>query len=156
MTEPTEGAVVTAQQVEGQQPPKTLIGLHHVGLTVTDVAASEAWYGRVLGLRRVAVEPHHGSDNGGYAVILGAEDLGFNVGLDHHPDNDDERFSETRTGLDHVCLHVSNATGLEPWAEHLTREGVEHSGIVPVEGMPFAVLCFRDPDGIALELISAT
>lgn len=140
--------------VEGS--PGTLAAVHHVGLTVTDIGVSEEWYGRVLGLRRVFVEPHHAGDGRSYAVILGAEGLPFNIGLDHHPDNVGERFSETRTGLDHLCLHVTDPSGLEPWEAHLARHGVEHSGIVEVDGMPFAVLSFRDPDGIALELISST
>lgn len=151
-----EEAVGSMGVVDVLGPPHTLTGVHHVGLTVTDVAASEEWYGRVLGLRRIFVEPHHGGDGSGYAVILGAEGLAFNVGLDHHPGNPGDAFTATRTGLDHVCFHVDNATGLGPWAEHLTRQGVAHSGIVVVEGMPFAVLNLRDPDGIALELISAT
>lgn len=47
-----------------------LAGIHHVGLTVTDVESSCEWYQRVLGLQRQFQEPHHRSDHGGYAVVL--------------------------------------------------------------------------------------
>lgn len=142
-------------RAQSAEPTSHLAGLHHVGLTVSDVAASEVWYGRVIGLRRMFVESHYGGDGEGYAVILGAEGLPFNVGLDHHPDNAGERFDHTRTGLDHVCFCVPDRAALDAWAAHLTREGVVHSGVTAVDGTPFAVVNFRDPDGIALELICA-
>ena len=84
-----------------------LAGLQHVGLTVRDVEASVAWYQRILGLQRQFEEPHHHSDQGGYAVVLGTPDMSLNVGLDHHPANNGDRFDPTRTGLDHVCFQVS-------------------------------------------------
>lgn len=147
-------AVSSSVRVRMAGPPSMLTGVHHVGLTVTDVDASEIWYGRVIGLQRVFVERHYGGDGTGYAVVIGAERLAFNIGLDHHPGNAGEAFDATRTGLDHVCFRVADRAALESWASHLTREEVEHSGVVVVEGMPFAVINFRDPDGIALELIS--
>lgn len=142
----TPAGAATQEQVR-------LTGLHHVGLTVSDVETSEAWYGRVLGLRRLFMEPHHDGDGSGYAVVLGGEGLGFNVGLDHHADNAGEPFDPTRTGLDHVSFLVDGREHLDAWAAHLSREGVAHSGVVEVDGTPFAVLNLRDPDGIALELI---
>jgi catechol 2,3-dioxygenase-like lactoylglutathione lyase family enzyme len=136
-----------------QAPP--LAGIQHVGLTVCNVETSEAWYGRVLGLRRLFVEPHPGG-SGGYAVVLGAQGVGINVGLDHHPANQGESFDPTRTGLDHVCFQVDSHAVLQEWTEHLDREGVSHSGITPVDiaGMHFGVVNFCDPDGVALELIA--
>ena len=63
-----------------------LTGFHHLGLTVGDVAASEEWYTKVLGLVRVFVEPHGTGD--GYAVVMMRPGSGLFVGLDHHPDAD--------------------------------------------------------------------
>lgn len=131
-----------------------LTGIQHVGLTVTDVDASRAWYERVLGLQTQFEEPHHGSDAGGYAVVLGTADMSLNIGLDHHPAHDGAAFDPTRTGLDHLCLQVANPELLHAWAGHLDREGVEHSGVYPMEGTPFTLLTFNDPDGIQLELIA--
>ncbi len=130
----------------------TLGGLHHIGLTVSDIDVSEAWYTRVLGLTRAFVEPHHRGT--GYAVVLHRPGSSLFVGLDKHDTNRRERFDECRTGLDHVAFHVADRAALDAWVDHLDRLGVPHSGITErAEPFPYAVLVFRDPDNIQLELI---
>jgi len=131
-----------------------LAGIHHLGVTVSDIERSEEWYGRVLGLKRVFVENHHDSTAGGYALVLGNEAGTFNVGLDHHPGNDGTPFDARRNGLDHVCFTVGSRAELQQWKSHLESCGVAHSGIYEVEGLPMALLNFRDLDGIQIELIS--
>lgn len=132
-------------------PP--LAGIHHVGLTVTDVDRSEAWYTAVLGWQRLFVEPHHESDEEGYAVVLGHPDYGFNIGIEHHPANDGGSFDPRTTGLDHLCFAVPDLATLAAWAEHLDRLGIANSGVYPIEGTPYSIISFDDPDGIQLELI---
>ena len=131
-----------------------LAGIQHVGLTVSDIEASVEWYIRVLGLERQFDEPHHHSNHGGYAVVLGTPDMSLNVGLDHHPANSGESFDPTRTGLDHVCFQVADADALNAWAAHLDQIGAANSGVYAMEGTPFRLLTFNDPDGIQLELIA--
>ena len=131
-----------------------LTGIHHVGLTVTDVPASTAWYQRVLRLEHEFDEPHHQSEGGGHAVVLGTQDRSLSLGLDHHPSNGGEGFDETRTGLDHVCFTVASLDTLHAWTAHLDAEGVKHSGVYAMEAMPISLLTFRDPDGIQLELVA--
>jgi catechol 2,3-dioxygenase-like lactoylglutathione lyase family enzyme len=128
-------------------------GLHHIGLTVCDIEASEVWYTQVLGLTRAFVEPHHGGGTG-YAVVLHRPGTSLFLGLDKHEANQGERFDEGHTGLDHVAFHIADRTELDAWVEHFDRQGVPHSGINEfTEPFPFAVLVFRDPDNIQLELI---
>lgn len=124
----------------------TMTAIHHVGLTVTDIEASIPWYMRVLGLTKLGEELHH-PDGPGYVLILN-HPAGFNVGLDHHPDNPGEPFSEHRTGLDHIGFHVANRAELEAWEIHLGELGVAHAPIVDKEWGSFLV--FRDPDNIQL------
>ena len=128
-------------------------GINHIGLTVPNVDASEAWYTRVLGLTRAFVEPHH--QGTGYTVVLHRPDSSrFSLGLDKHKANQGERFDECRTGLDHVSFQVADRTELDAWVDHLDRQGVPHSGITErTAPFPYAVLVFRDPDNIQLELI---
>ena len=127
-------------------------GLHHVSITVTDVEASEAWYRNVLGLERVMVEPH----DGGHAVVLNRPGTPLFLGIHHHEANDSERFSETRTGLDHLAFHVEQRSELNSWAQHLYSLGVPYSPIVEsTEPFPYALIVFRDPDNIQLELMWA-
>ncbi len=127
-------------------------GIHHIGLTVPDIEASEAWYVRVLGLTRAFVEPHNGGT--GYAVVLHRPGSPLFLGLDKHEANQGERFDECRTGLDHVAFHVADRAELDAWVDHFDRQGVQHSGIAEFsEPFPFAVVVFRDPDNVQLELI---
>jgi len=126
-------------------------GLQHLGLTVRDIDASEAWYSRVLGLVRVFVEPHGTGD--GYAVVMTRPGTALFLGLDHHPDADREMFSPLRTGLDHLALQVSSRSDLDDWRNHLDALGVERGEVSESTEPPaHALLCFRDPDGIPIEL----
>jgi glyoxylase I family protein len=138
----------------GTSTTPDLTGIQHVGLTVRDVEASAEWYQQVLGLQRQFEEPHHHSDEGGYAVVLGTPDMSLNVGLDHHPANTGDGFDPTRTGLDHVCFQVGGTDALHAWATHLDQQGVSSSGVYAMEGTPFSLVTFNDPDGIQLELIA--
>ena len=126
-------------------------GLQHLGLTVRDIAASEAWYTRVLGLVRVFVEPHPAG--GGYAVVMTRPGTGLFVGLDYHPGADREMFSPLRTGLDHLALQIASREDIDEWITHLDAAGVEHGAVSEsAEPAPHALVVFRDPDGIPIEL----
>ena len=130
----------------------TITTYHHLGLTVRDVEASEAWYCEVLGFARAFVEPHHHGT--GYAVVLNRPGTHVFLGLDHHPDTEPAMFAPNRAGLDHLAFGVETRADLDAWVEHLDAHGVDHDRIVEqAEPMPHAVVNFRDPDGIALELI---
>jgi glyoxylase I family protein len=141
-------------EITGASTGPVLAGIQHVGLTVSNVEASIEWYTRVLGLERQFDEPHHHSSQGGYAVVLGTPDMSLNIGLDHHPTNGGERFDPTRTGLDHLCFQVADLDALSAWAAHLDRLDVPNSGVYAMEGTPFRLLTFSDPDGVQLELIA--
>ncbi len=125
-----------------------LTGVHHFALTVTDVARSTPWYQRVLGLavlRQVEVA-------GVSFVTLRSAAGELVLTLYQHPANRREPFDETRTGLDHISFGVASRAELKKWSERLSDNGVEHS---PVAEDPFgAVLVFRDPDNIQLELVA--
>jgi glyoxylase I family protein len=129
----------------------TLKGVHHLGLTVRDVEASAEWYVAVLGFRR----------DGGYAspdgmrrkVFLRHDGLLARLGLTEHRAGDHEPFDETRVGLDHLAFGVGGRDELHRWADRLAAAGVAHSPIAEANSIPgAAVLVFRDPDNIQLEL----
>ncbi len=127
-------------------------GYHHLGLTVSDVEASEQWYGQVFGFQRAFVEPHN--EGTGFAVVMNIPGTPVFLGLDKHDAHEGERFAEHRTGLDHLAVGVASREDLDTWVAHLDALGVEHSKINDIsEPFPAATLCFRDPDNIALELM---
>lgn len=129
--------------------------IHHLAITVSDVAASTEWYERVLGLQRLpAPLPHHGDRSPGFAVLLVEPSTGWAIGLHHHERHRAEAADETRTGLDHVGLSVPERSDLDAWAAHLDALGVEHSSVTDVsDPVPYAVLVFRDPDNVQLEFV---
>lgn len=128
-----------------------ITGVDHVSLTVSDVARSQAWYEQVLGFRKVMDHAHES----GTVAVLQEPTSGAGLGLNQHRGHAGERFSEVRTGLDHLSFRVESRSALDEWAGRLDELGVQHADVVDVhDPFSFAVLTFRDPDGIALELIS--
>ena len=62
------------------------------------------------------------------------------------------RDDPAREVLDHLAFAVPDGGSLGAWAEHLSRIGVDHAGVVLENGHPSLQL--RDPDGIAIELVA--
>jgi glyoxylase I family protein len=126
-------------------------GLHHFGLTVHDAEASAAWYQQVLGFRRDG--GFEAPDGSRRKVFLRHEGLQVRVGLTQHRDGAGEQFDETRVGLDHLAFAVASPADLDAWASRLAALGVPHSPVAAANSIAgAAVLVFRDPDGIQLEL----
>jgi catechol 2,3-dioxygenase-like lactoylglutathione lyase family enzyme len=119
----------------------------HVAVTVSDLAASEAWYTKVLGVQPVLDE-----DTGPFRHIVYALG-GTLLGLHGFPDlASREPFDERRPGLDHIAFGCANRAELEEWEKRLDALGVKHGGIV--DASYGSGLSFRDPDNIALELFA--
>jgi glyoxylase I family protein len=127
-----------------------IAAIHHVGITVTDIERSLPWYSELFGLAKLMEEPH--PDGTGYVIVLGKPDWSMCIGLHAHPTSDRERFSEARTGLDHVSFLVSGRAELDAWQSRLSELGVEHSPVNDQDS--YSALVFRDPDNIQLEFIS--
>ncbi len=126
-------------------------GVHHFSLTVCDLQRSVDWYCDLLGLNKVMEEPH--PDGSGTGVVLADPEFKLLIGLHAHKDNSGERFSESRTGLDHAAIGVPVRAELVQWQQRLEERAVPHS---PITDAPYgSVLVFRDPDNIQLELFAA-
>lgn len=119
----------------------------HVTVTVTDLEKSAAWYAQALGMSRVRDMQ---GDTWRRVLMLGN---GVMIGLQvHDATRPDDRFDETRVGLDHLSLACADRGEVERWLEHLDSVGIAHSGI---SSGPAAVATVKDPDGIALEFFAA-
>jgi glyoxylase I family protein len=150
---PTKETVVSTaiESSPSSRTVPTASGISHVGLTVRDIVASEAWYSEVLGLVRAFVEPHATGD--GYAVVMTRPGTELFVGLEHHPDADSQYFSPRRTGLDHLALQLAAREDVDKWISHFDAVGVEHEApFDTTEPVPHALVLVRDPDGIPIEL----
>jgi len=117
----------------------SLGGVHHLSLTVTNLDLSIPWYRHTFGLNEIMAEEHAG----GRAVVLMHPNGQLFIGLHTHAANDGERFSETRTGLDHVSIGVPTRAELVGWEARLRDLGVAYSPIY--ERSYGALLVFRDP-----------
>ena len=126
--------------------------LHHVGITVTDLARSVTWYQEMLGMVVLMEERYPG----GRTVVLMRPGTGVDIGLDEHDANEGEPFACHRTGLDHISLSVPTRAELDEWHAWLTSRGIPCSDVRDItEPFPFSLFSFTDPDGVALELIHA-
>jgi len=132
--------------------PITTDAMHHIRLTVTDIARSRAFYESVFGWPVLLELPADADDAtreqlgflfGGVIYRAGS----FLIGL--RPVASD-RFHEDRCGLDHLGLAVKSRADLDDAARHLDALGIAHEGVKDI-GANY-ILEFRDPDNIALEL----
>ena len=94
----SESDTVTATTAGTAIP--SLVGLHHVGITVTDLERSLQWYGEMLGCVPVFEETYPG----GRVVVMIRPGTAVDIGLDYHERNEGEAFAPHRTGLDHLAL----------------------------------------------------
>lgn len=132
--------------------------LHHIAITVTDLDASVAWYGRIFGIQHRMDAPHEG----GLGKVLADDAMEFMIVLHRHDGNDGTQFAETVTGLDHVGFAVPTRADLEAWQVHLEANGVVRADIADraltqsaiADEFYGSVLVFRDPDNVQLELFS--
>ncbi len=127
--------------------PTTIPAITHVAVTVSDLAVSEAWYTKLLG-----VEPVLDEDTGPFRHIVYPVG-GTLLGLHGFPDlASTDAFDERRPGLDHIAFGCADRAELEAWAARLDELGIAHGGVV--DAGYGSGLSFRDPDNIALELFA--
>ncbi len=134
--------------------------LHHVRLTVTDIERSKAFYSDVLGFEVAAESPGSPDDP---EVRDSPEQLyggvvfqtnGMLFGLRPVADPDD-RFDSARVGLDHVSFTVSSRAALDDAIQRLDEHQIPHGEVQELTAFGIAILSFKDPDGIHLELTAA-
>ena len=124
--------------------------VHHLRLTVSNVARSRAFYTEVLGFAVVTEGPP--------GVLLSNEAVALALGPSPAPDRApaNDRFDEARIGLDHLSFQVTSREDLERARHLLDERGVPHGEVTDLgETFGLYVLAFRDPDNIQLELTAA-
>lgn len=130
--------------------------IHHLRLTVTDLARSRQFYTGLLGFQ-VAVESPPPDDPaaaetfkilfGGIVMIRGNLLLGLRPVA-----GTGDRFDPDRVGLDHLSFSVASRAELEQAVRLLDEHGVPHGEITSLPSFGIDVLPFSDPDGVQLEL----
>ncbi len=153
-TDPGVGAAGTA--AVGERAWKTLrmpaiTGRLELNLSVRDPDRSAAWYMQLLGM---TLRYDHTSDDGRLRYVSLVEpESALILCLVGHAANLGEKFSEFRTGLDHLEFLVERHEDLYEWADRLDELGVVHSGVKELGYSPNALITFRDLDNIQLEFL---
>lgn len=123
-----------------------LASVAHVAITVTDLARSKDWYGKVLGW----VPVMEGEASGVKFSVGALPDGGPWLGLREYDGQEDRSFDPTRVGLDHLAFAADSADELTDWERRFTEQDVVFT---PTQVTPYGhVLNFKDPDDIALEI----
>ncbi|WP_173019587.1 VOC family protein, partial [Streptomyces alkaliphilus] len=128
----------------------------HVGLNVTDMTRSLAFYREVFDFE-VMAEGKEGKEGGGERrwAFLGREDR-LVLTLWQQSEG---TFRPDTPGLHHLSFQVGTMAEVEATAEALRRLGAEfaHDGVVPHgEGAESGGIFFTDPDGTRLEIYAPT
>ena len=139
------------------EPLATPGAIHHVRLTVTDIARSKEFYVRLLGVGPAVDFSDQAGDPavladparifGGCVFPVGDQLLGLRPVAEPG-----DRFRSTRVGLDHLSLAVGSPEDLHAAAARLDAAGVEHGQVTELTGFGIAILSVQDPDDINLEL----
>ncbi len=116
-------------------------GLDHIVLSVRDVAATRAFYERVLGMASREERP------GKYSLQFGANKISLQDAA-----TSPTIARDTVPGSGNFCL--LSDTPVEAWRAHLVEQGVEivDSGLRDGATGTIASLYFNDPDGNLVEV----
>ena len=126
-----------------------IAGVHHINVSVSDLARSTRWYGDLFGLTELA---RVDDDAGAWSKVILRHDSGLLIGLTEHAHNQSQPFSEFLCGFDHVALLVGNDDQLTQWQVRLQQFSINAS---PLKSTPLGkLITIRDPDNVQLELYS--
>jgi glyoxylase I family protein len=129
--------------------PVEVLGVDHVFITVRDLAASEAYYDKVmkiLGFRKnrtdIADEPHVHYYNRQFAYWLRPARAATH---EHNP---------YAVGFHHLCFRVADRTDVDHAVTELEAAGISASvpRLYPEYGKDYYATFFVDPDGLRLEV----
>ncbi|WP_148613024.1 VOC family protein [Nocardioides rubriscoriae] len=134
-------------------------GIHHVRITVTDIARSKDFYSNLFGREpQIDATEHHGEPGAAEdpqrfygGCIFAVEGQLFGLRPVAAPG---DRFDSTRVGLDHVSFSVATKAELTAAAERLDAAGIVNGGVTSLTGFGMSILSFQDPDDINLELLA--
>jgi glyoxalase family protein len=125
-------------------------GMHHVTVLSSDLARTNAFYGDLLGMRRIEAQEEY-DELGGRHWIWGAPDLqpgGVVSAIEMPPGTRRARMGVGQTH--HFALAVDDENTQRVWRERLIQAGTSVSPVM--ERVYFKSVYTRDPDGHIVEL----
>lgn len=146
-------AVTYPEPVAAIDPQMALTGIHHVTGFTDDLAASDDFYTRTLGLRLIKKTVNQDDPNtlhyfwanyDGQRILPGSDMTLF--GWPKSARNAREGIGQTH----HVAFRAANEEQLAAWREHLLGQG--HQVSVIMDRNYFKSIYFRSPDGLLHEI----
>lgn len=125
----------------------TIVGYHHLSLSVTDLERSTRWYQDALGLELVAEVTGKGFRRN----RMRSPDSMTILTLTQHDSEANAPFDEHHPGLDHVALALRNADEVKEMKRRFEQLSITHSEVKQSDGGA-AMVTLRDPDNIQLEV----
>ena len=129
--------------------PIEVLGADHIDLTVNDIAASTAFYDKVLaelGFRRI--EDKHD-------IIWANAHLSIGI-YEAAADERGATHTRRRVGFHHLALRAKAREDVDRFHDYLVREGVtvlDPPAEYPQYGADYYAVFFADPDGMKLEVV---
>ena len=140
------------RRLAGPQPGASQRGfIHHLDLTVTDPAASCAFYDAVLGRLGYARSTEYAGDVPCWVLSRAGSTLSIGLHEAKIPTAHDRRAA----GLHHLAFHLASRSEVDEFHGFLVREGIAVLD-APAEydyTPGYYAVFFADPDGVKLELV---
>lgn len=122
-------------------------GVHHVGLTVSDLEASAGFFTGILGWQEVRQDPAYPAvfvSDGTVLITLWGAKVGTPTGFN----------KDTNIGLHHLALKVESENALKTVHEKLQASGITiEFPPEPLRDGPAQHMMCYDPSGIRIEFI---
>ena len=124
------------------------IGIDHIYLAVSDLARSEQFYDRVMGI--LGFRKNTFTNEGDHHIQYYNRHFGFVL----RPAHSGRLHDPLSPGLHHFCFRVEDAATVDAIAKRLTEGAVDCSSpqLFPEYAPDYYALFFSDPDGVRLEV----
>ena len=125
--------------------------IHHIDLTVSDLAASSAYYDKVLGRLGYTRSGQYE----GEVPTWELSDAGSTLSIGLHAASTGAGHDRRSAGLHHLAFHLASRADVDDFHAFLRREEVPILDAPAEYGYTpgYYAVFFADPDGIKLELV---
>ena len=116
-------------------------GIDHVTLTVSNLGKTKSFYEQLF---QIKLDKHKESS---FNLLKVGIPVWF---VQWEKQHSNDKFDETRIGLDHIAFHLETLEELQKFVDRLRLMKAETAGVQRFANK-YPYVCFRDPDNIQTE-----